>query len=246
MGEFRGMADQTLGQVINTWVQTIGIVAAGCWAAYTFVYKEYTAPKSVPVNISVTLQLNKIGPKSTAAAPQDLIAIEMQTAATNPSSRDVFLVDSTWIAAGCAIRPRSKEYRYEDDVQSALNSPFDIHAERFVITPSCRNVAGGRLFGDGVLHPNETLHRTKILYVPPTAFDEISVQIGMWTTERPQEVAIVWSFQNDEAKLILYQVGKDGQRTELPKGADGQYIASEVQKLGLQAARSFAALSLWQ
>lgn len=39
------MSDKTFGEKLNVWVQTIGILLAGIWALYTFVYKEYIEPK---------------------------------------------------------------------------------------------------------------------------------------------------------------------------------------------------------
>jgi len=40
---------KTIGERINTWVQTVGIVAAGIWASYTFVYNEVFVPRSAKI-----------------------------------------------------------------------------------------------------------------------------------------------------------------------------------------------------
>ena len=42
----------TFGKTLNTWVQTIGIIAAGAWGIYTFAFKEIVTPRSAPINIS--------------------------------------------------------------------------------------------------------------------------------------------------------------------------------------------------
>ena len=52
---------RSIGQEVNAWVQTVGILIAAAWGVYTFVYKEMIEPKSAPINISVDLELKKVG-----------------------------------------------------------------------------------------------------------------------------------------------------------------------------------------
>src|SRR5438093_325085 len=92
--------NRSFGESLNTWVQAIGIIIAACWGVYTFGYKEIMVPKSAPVNITLNLQLKKIGG---APAKGDLVAVEMRASATNPSSRDIHLLPNAWIAYGIGI-----------------------------------------------------------------------------------------------------------------------------------------------
>ena len=66
----------------------------GCW---TFIFKEIEVPKSAPVNISLNLQLKKI---ETPQNNEVLSAIEMKISATNPSTREIYLLPNAWVAYG--------------------------------------------------------------------------------------------------------------------------------------------------
>ena len=100
-------SERTIGQEVNTWVQTFGILVAAAWGVYTFIYKEIVLPKSAPVNISVNLELKTIGPSNPqeTEAKKQLIAVEMKVSATNPSPREVYLLPSIWFAYGYVDRP---------------------------------------------------------------------------------------------------------------------------------------------
>jgi hypothetical protein len=91
-----------------SWGPTIGIVVSslvGIGGLVFGFYKDVIAPKSAPINISVNLQLKKIGPGKSDASDiaKRFIAIEMRVSATNPSTRQVFLLPSAWIAHGLNI-----------------------------------------------------------------------------------------------------------------------------------------------
>jgi hypothetical protein len=89
--------ESSFGRELNAWVQTIAIIVAASWGIYTFVYKEITLPKSAPVNVSMDLQLKKIG-TSVDKREQEVpfVAVEMKVRATNPTSRSIYLLPSTW------------------------------------------------------------------------------------------------------------------------------------------------------
>jgi hypothetical protein len=72
--------ERTIGETINTWMQIAGILLAGAWGVYTFFEKEVFIPKSAPVNISINLQLKKVGTGSASQA--SLAAVEMNVMRT--------------------------------------------------------------------------------------------------------------------------------------------------------------------
>lgn len=205
-------------------------------------------PKSVPVNISVNLQLKKIGPKSTNARgeKQDLIALELQTAATNPSPREVYLLKSAWIAVGCDIGKTGEDPSFYENAERSLNEAQEGHLERYMAPGACSYVAAGHLFGDTVLKPNETTRRTKIFYLPVDKFDHVEVQVRMPTSEQREGVELQWKINDLGLEAVLYHVAKDGQRTEFAKDKDGAYIERDLARFGLQEAHSSSSLSLWQ
>jgi hypothetical protein len=239
-------SERTFGEILNTWVQTIGILAAGLWAAYTFVYKEIKVPSSAPVNVSVSLQLKKIGPKGITSEKQPIVAVEMQAGASNPSVRTVYPLNSAWIARGCNIETGANEASFAKEAEVSLNSSPQDYADISVTHISCSNVAAGHLFGDTTLKPGESTHRINIFYVPTNKYDEIDVDVRVITTDHPDAVALLWKLQPGGLRPTLYRVGKDGKRTEFEKDQTGEYLARELERVGVQEAHSAASLSLWQ
>jgi hypothetical protein len=235
-------SERTVGETLNTWVQTIAIVVAGVWAAYTFEFKEILAPAAAPVNISLNVQLKKIGPRN---ASNDLIAVELQTGATNPSSRDVYLLKSAWLATGCNIGVPAQEPAFAAQAEHALNSPQDGFADQFASPASCSAVAAGHLYRDYVLRPNESIRRTIIFYIPPAKYDELKVQVRMPTTDTRDKVDVDWKLEKDDLQGLLYRIGPNGEHTPFERGADG-YSQKELREFGIQQARSYATMSLWQ
>lgn len=156
-----GTEERTLGQTLNTWVQTIGIVCAGAWALlYTFGYKDIFVPKSAPVNISLNLSLKKVGPK--ASSTDSLTAVEMKIAATNPSSRPVYLLRSAWVAIGCTIRPRLDGSGAQQNDQLNSNS-YDAVADFFLFE------LRANLFQEGLPLPIR-VSSLKKLSIEPSSF----------------------------------------------------------------------------
>jgi hypothetical protein len=237
-------SEKTFGEILNTWVQTIGIVCAGAWAAYTFVYKDITLPKSAPVNISVTLNLKKIGPKS--PEKQGLTAVEMQTAATNPSAREVRLLSSAWIARGCSVIAEQNDPSFIEQAQLQLNSLHEGYAEQFAKFDQCSNAAAGHLFGDSFLKPNESVRRTKVFYVPTDRYDEIDVDVRVLTAERPEGVDLQWKVENGGLRAVFFRVDGNGRRTEFQKDKNGNYLDKDFAEFGIQESHSSWSLSLWQ
>jgi hypothetical protein len=237
---------RTFGETVNTWMQTLGIIGAGLWGVYIFSHTEYTV-KSAPVNISINLQLKKIGPKNTVAEKQGLVAVEMQIQAANPSSRDVFLLQSAWIAFGCNVGTYSEDVPFTVRATASLNANDEKFTERFAELLPCTNFADGHIFKDYVLRPQESTHRTIIFYIPSDKYDEIMVHVRMPTTDRPKGVALEWKEVDDTNDLnyILFHVAENGQRNEFRKDK-GHYLEQDVDEFGIQLASSWAQVSLWQ
>jgi hypothetical protein len=228
---------RTFGEIVNTWVQTIGIIAAGIWAGYTFGYQQYKA-STAPVNISVNLELKKIGPKSAANDKQDLIAVQMHTEATNPSTREIYLLKSAWFATGCDIGPARENPPFLEQAEDAVNDPQDMYAEQFSTLIPCSTIAAGHLYKDYALKPNEIIRRIIIFYVPINKYDEIKVEVLMPTSESREGYGVEWKPDNNGLQSIYYRL-ENGQRTNFSAGQN-------LDQYGLQQERSRATLSLWQ
>lgn len=226
-------------KTINTWVQTIAILGAAIWALSTFVFKEIVVPKSAPINISLNLQLKKIGAKAVRKA--DLVAIEMRVSATNPSSRTVYFFPTYWIANGYRIAPAEQD---EAATIKAVNEAIKSHQQvyRFANAESAAVLAGGMLFEDVYLRPGESVARTLVFYAPPDRYDLVEVQTLIATAQDMRGIELAWEVGADLAlEPKLYRI--DGDKRQLIPKPVGGYI--DV-KREFQMSVSAAQLSLWQ
>jgi hypothetical protein len=227
---------RTLGETVNTWVQTVGIIIAAAWGFYTFFYKEIILPKSAPVNISLNLALKKTGVSPDKR--DNLTAVEMKCSATNPSSREIHLLPSAWIAYGISIAAtpgddtafmKNATARLKDQNEMATVQRHAKNQKRSV-------VATGNLFDDTGLKPGETTGRTIIFYVHQLDYDLVDVTTVMPSAADVSDIQLEWTL-TEESELSP-TVHRKGQSAPL----DANYL---VNHLDLQTARANAAISLW-
>jgi len=240
--------EKTLAEKINIWMQIVGIVIAAVWAVYTFFFKEVVQPSSAPVNISMNLQFRKLIPPSNGILidHDDLIAVEMMATATNPSSRELYLLPNVWIAWGNKFEKFTGD-NFDDLVNQALKaSDGNKMGEKYarITKPkdpsSTDTVASGRLFGDTVLKPNETITRRIVFHVPES-FNVVDIWAAMPSTTEKDTFDIEWKFSANQlsnevycivgGKKALFDPEKNG---ECPNNSD------------LQWSTSLASFSLWQ
>lgn len=229
--------ERTLGEKLNTWVQTIGIIAAGIWAAYTFVYLQYLLPKSTPINVTLNLQLKKIG---TGSGKRPLVPIEMKITAINPSPRTVYLLASAWVVSGYKlISPQDRKSPLKDVAQH-LNSGDEEYVERHSSFGSPSVVTVGSLFGDDSLQPGETVSRTVIFYVPPGKYDKLDAEVDIPNISAEDVAKVEWTY--DENSGLEYSVRETRQGKPIKQDEIESYLNN---KFGFQWATSNSVLSLW-
>lgn len=243
-------SEQSFAQKINTWLQTIGIVVAAAWGAYTFIYKDIMLPKAAPVNVTVDLQLKKIGQPNLQmkhgknSEDKVLIAIEMDVSATNPSSREVALLPSLWTAYGRKVEANPQNPDFSKDISSVINAKQGIQVEKETTYLSSSIVAVGRLFADTSLKPNERIARKIVFHILPNRYDLIDVVATIPTMEKKEGATLEWKYdEKNELRIFLYYVTKNGERKEIAKNKDGDYVDT---KFEFQSATSVSTLSLWQ
>jgi hypothetical protein len=232
---------RTIGETVNTWMQIAGILIAAVWGVYTFVFKEITNPRSAPVNISMNLQLKKVGAGSSTKA--NLTAVELNVSATNPSTREIHLLPSAWIAHGVRISATEKS---EDDVAKETGAALRQetgHSQEEETTEALRAkairdalqklttntvlkhaakqkgsiVAAGLLFTDEGLKPNEKIERTIIFYVPTGEYDLVDVYATMPSEEDVSHTILQWSLNQEDNALepLFYSVNKNGETSPI-------------------------------
>jgi hypothetical protein len=236
---------QSLGRILNTWMQVIGIFAAATWGVYTFVHKEILLPRSAPVNITMDLELSKVGTNghvSTSKA-DNLVAVEMVISAENPSSREVYLLPSAWVAYGYRVTTADGHSMPENGTTIASDASRNYYLERHSALADRAMVATGGLFSDEFLKPKERIERTIMFHVPSGAYDLLEVYTVMPTAARAGGIELEWKLDsNQNLEPFMYRVEADGERKPMKKDEDGGYHDPNLE---LQQAHSQSQLSLW-
>jgi hypothetical protein len=225
----------------SKWIQTIGIIIAAGWGVYTFIYKEIKVPTSAPINISVNMQLKKVG---TGKPKGKLVAVEMRVSATNPSPRKVYLLPSAWMVWGIqmsATEPADDDYKQITDMMNAQQADY---VNRYTNPQSQGLVAGGSLFMDQVLNPNETVTRTVIFCVPREKYDLLEAHTRIPTSSVQGVFSLQWDYNPDKNseyfRQEVYLIDKNGRQQPLSKGKGG-YSDDRLQEAG-----SNTELSMWE
>jgi len=197
-------SERTLVQEIGSWVQIVAIIAAGGLGYYEFVFKEKTVPNSAPINVSVNLELKKLG---TTFDRRDIrgkpsIDVEMQVSMRNPSTRKIDLLPSAWIAWGYRVQPRRNvdDIRFAEIGTNALRSGNGrYYVEREFLKTLGAVVSTGQLFEDNVLKPGETVSRTIILHVPLFEYDMYEVLCEVPSAADASRLRVLWGVDSTGA-----------------------------------------------
>jgi len=235
--------ERNFGQELNVWVKTIGIFIAAVWAVYTFVYKEITVPKSAPVNITLNLDLKKIGTEGVRYQGQNkgLVPVEMKVSARNPGSREIHLLPSAWIAYGSKVTPKHIPPLPEKEIVST--DEIFTNNQMHSIESASSIVGVGSLFLDRFLKPNEITTRTLIIYIPPKEYDSLQVRVVVATVSRADMIKLDWKIGKNQVLESTVYSKVSGEWKEMKINESGAYPATEFE---LQMAHSSSELSLWQ
>jgi hypothetical protein len=201
---------------IRGWVQTSAILIAGIWAAYTFVYKEIVVPKSVPINITMDLNVKRIMQKEAVDSNSgSIFPVEISVNAKNPSTRSIYLLSSAWWAYGINVeRHKTDKAEFDQSVIDALHNTMGEYAERYTMVSSESLVASGSLFSNTSLKPEEIIKRTLIIYLPPR-YDKLKlvIQIPASGKDPAGKLELRW---DESRKKILRGFGKNGAPEQIP------------------------------
>jgi hypothetical protein len=209
--------ERSLAEKINTWVQIVAIVVGGGWGAYTFIYKEITMPRSAPINVSVSLELKKVGPTAVDVKGRSAsaIAVEMQVSMKNPSSRKVNLLPSVWVAYGYTIVRAENNERFDSIATNALYSGVGFAERGFAMT-SRSILSVGRLFTDENLKPNETIARTHILHIAANTYDVLEVICESPSAAEAENLDVQWGVDSlGRVTDTWFRKGSNGRVTRI-------------------------------
>jgi len=227
----------SVGNEIRSWIQTIVILGAAAWGAYTFIYKEIWVPRSAPVNVSVNLQIQKAG-IANASDEKSLSAVLVDLTATNPSSRTVYLLHNIWSVYGHKRVIEQDKTLFIDSLQSVLSETTEYYTEAYV-NPNVPGelIAEGRAFQNPMLKPAETIRRSILIHFPQDKYDMLDVHLLVPTETERNKVALEYKLTADKYGFLMYRKGVDGVSNEIKP--------TDYESIGLEATRGRAQLSLW-
>jgi hypothetical protein len=258
---------RSLGQEISSWLTAVGILIGASWGGYTFIYKEILLPSSAPVNISVDLQLKKVGQKAPNGAQvndasdkpngaqlneasdrpngaqgiekkKQLIAVEIRFSAINPSPRDVYLLPSAWVAIGIVDKISDQELP-DERAEKVLNEMPGEYIQKHSDFAELSVIAIGSLLPDDELRPNERAGRTEIIYVPAGRYDRIWVRAQLHTMSKKRKRLVQWKMQDKYPVLQLYRFGANNELIDISWSDDVEPDTYQIQYASGQ-------ISLWQ
>jgi hypothetical protein len=179
-------------------VKTLAIVGAGCWAIYTFVWKEIVVPQRAPAVLVLEVAMQPVSKQRAG-----LLEMELQMIATNPSDRTLYLLPNYWKLSAIQLQKQTRKQGFSSRANKALSGPSLDHVERDNLLQTGPILATSRLFADDVIQPREKITRNLIVRVPisfPVAMVELLVPA---LTKPPTKAllngsSLVWSFHEQE------------------------------------------------
>lgn len=242
----------SIGKEVQAWVQTAGILVAFAWGAWTFYFKEIVTPSSAPVNLSISMQLQEGGRKTSGGDKNKPLmeAVLMKATATNPSSRTIYLLPNMFAIYGRKISLLDEG---ESEVRKRLQDGVDYvnhntgsasyYGARHAIDGDSSMIAFGTLFADRALQPKETVTRTELIYIPQNVYDSLDLFSLVPTHDQRDELEFEWILNDDNTVGgRWYRVASDGKRTPLPLDKSGEVADKRIRN---EVYGTLYKLSLW-
>ena len=234
----------SVGQAFQSWATTLGIIIAGVWAVYTFIYKEIIIPETSPINVSVNLSIKEAGTASDNPTGPDLSAVEVALTATNPSARTVYILGGAFGIFGQRITSPEESDKFIDAVRADISTSGGYYAEKYAKASAAELLAGGQPIEDFALRPGETARRSLIIHFPRKTYDQMEVQVYIATVgslKGRKEVSVKWSL-TDKVHFTVYGTDNGKQRMipnmNIP---EDEFLDS----VGFQVFTTSGQLSLW-
>ena len=184
-------------------MQTIAIVAAGMWAlGYVFFYSDFYKVINRPAHVTPTIKIHTDRPVD------GYIPVTAEMEVENESKRDVYLLPAVFIAVGSKLKPIDKSNAdFIKYINKESNEDDDFIVNRFVSSNDVQILAGGTVFHDVVLSPDESISKSYVFYVPEKTYQTVEVAFNFWGHKGKKELWSIISFKGiDEFKNIPCEV----------------------------------------
>lgn len=166
---------------IISWLIPILIAGIGVWQFYL---KEIIWP-STAINITTDLSLKRAGfDEAVDNRSSELEAIELVISAYNPSSSTIFLLNNYWTASAVPVDHTENSEEWKEGLDELINNRFSYALGKHYKKGGAVLVAGGSVFSDDYIRPNEKITATYIFYVPGDLYDLVSVFVELPTVSQ--------------------------------------------------------------
>jgi uncharacterized membrane protein YeaQ/YmgE (transglycosylase-associated protein family) len=227
---------------LREWLQAIAIFLFGFAAIYQFWYKEVSTPQKSPVNVTTGVAINEAGSRDISASGKSLEAIEVTVSATNPSSRNVYLLRNCWTAHAHQVQIHNDSEDWFFLANTELESP---RKKNSIMTHyevmSDVLVGAGYVFEQEILRPGESISRSFVFYLPRGAYDLLDVDVGLPTTPIQGSATAFWRFDHKDNNLKPKITIKDARDNTI-----SQEEAEYNPGIQLQYALTTRQISLWR
>jgi hypothetical protein len=196
--------------VLHNWIQSVGIVVAATWGAYTFIWKEILVPEMAPASLSLQVTVSpsrRLRPSSAPGQPN--LELELEITATNSSNRNLYLLPSFWQLQGVRLRQDGEDPAFAERATEVLYLlGRQDRAERFAPAEPGRTLSTGWLFLDDVIHPGEKLSRNLLLRLPARRYQAATFDLLIPTLTQPPKQQLFggrtlrWSYDQRPAGAI--------------------------------------------
>jgi hypothetical protein len=193
----------------------------------------------------VTVKDAGVGRASGGENEKQYQAIELSITATNPSTRNVYLLSNYWRVMGVPIVTRAMGSDWVDNANTLIeqqmppaNAGTHYEAKRDVL------VAAGSVFNDDILRPSESISASFVFYVPQGIYAVLNVDEDLPSVATRNSVRVVHKLTPDgKIESRAYRIEGDG---TLGAEITDYLAAGRDPTIQMQAAYASRQLSLWR
>lgn len=236
---------------LNTWLQNVAIIAAGLWAAYTFIFKEFVQPGLAPAHIAVDLELTQEATHSIGVSqhPDSFAVLLGRVTLSNPSPQRLYKIAGVGLLYGYTLNmpiglPQSLASRA--NILLSEHQDSQLSQQGFV---GRKELAGVVSFTDPeLLQPGEVVKQDWLFHVPSGKYDYVELVATVMQALDDKTATVDWQLSGDGDTLVtrLFMLDSNGMRLPVP---DEQIAGASKQLLGsiqMATAQGRAVLHLGQ
>ena len=232
-----------ISSIISNWVQIIGIILAGGWAFYTFVYLEIYLPSKNVSHFRIDITLGKAGESNKFNPEKNVIAVLAILNGTNTSKRKLSIVSGYLEIWGDKITDSNlDDEKFTANIPNAIEGYNAMDAKYFAGRES-ELLFVGSIFKNWSFEPGESNKIYRMIYLPKGIYDHI--EAAAWVLSGPISSELQIKHIVKDKDLIEYTVTINEKGKEVLYGQDDNKFKELVVDNEIGKSSSNCYLSLW-